>query len=236
MLQKNIWIVTLFPEFFQSWISSGVISKANLQFNLQFIQLRDFSLNKYKSVDDSPYGGGQGMVIRSDVLKRVFEEKILPAENGLKPIVIYPNPRGKKWDNMEAKLLATNLSQDILQKSYVFICGRYEGIDQRFIEKYVDIEYSLGDFVLAGGELAVMAILESSFRFIEGVLGNPMSPKEDSFEDNLLDAPQYTRPYSFEGLEVPEILLSGHHQKIEAYKKTKRIEETIKYRPDLLKE
>lgn len=222
-MKKKIWIITLFPEYFDAFKSQGKASSAFKEsVDLHILNLRDYSDNSYKSVDDYPFGGGEGMVIRADVLKRALDSIDSP-----KLTVIYPSPRGKKWNADAAKSYAP-------EGDLVFICGRYEGIDERFIQKYVDVQYSLGDFVLTGGEIPTMAMIDSIVRFIPGTLGNENSSKNESFENNLLEHSHYTRPRVFEDMEVPEVLLSGHHKKIEEFRAKESQELTKKYRPDLL--
>lgn len=207
------------------------------------IYLGDCSEKSFKGVDAPPYGGGPGVVIRPDVLKVALKkafDSIFPEgnfesdfKNNFK--VIYTSPRGKTWNASVAKTFADE-NLIVSKKHLVFINGRYEGIDERFIAKYVDEIYSLGDYVLMGGELAFMIMLESSVRFIPGVLGSEDSAMEDSFESNSIEFPQYTRPAEFEGVTVPEVLISGDHQKIKEYrlKESKRL--TKLYRPDLIKD
>ena len=237
---KKIWIVTLFPDYFNPLIQLGIVGAAlrgerGEGPSIELVQLRDYSGREYKGVDDSPFGGGPGMVIRADVLKKALYEGVIQKGNygddfKNKITVIFPGPRGHKWNNVEAKKISQS------EKDLVFICGRYEGIDERFIERYIDVEYSLGDFVLSGGEIPTMAFIDSLLRFKKGVLGNESGSGEESFEHGLLEHPQYTRPADFEGLLVPEILTSGHHKKIEEYRKAESIRITKKYRPDLIKE
>lgn len=242
-MKKRIWILSLFPEYFGPLLNCGIAGSAlrgerkeeDFSFEVHLLQLRDFSKNKYKSVDDSPYGGGPGMIMRADVLKDALEAVVeqggYSSSEDLE--VIYTSPRGKVWDNKEAREFGGSILSK--GKDPVFICGRYEGIDERFIEKYVSRIYSLGDYVLTGGEIAVLAILDSALRFVPGVLGNKVSANEDSFEDGLLECPQYTRPAEFEGIPVPEVLSGGNHKKILEWQKEKKLELTKKNRPDLIK-
>lgn len=242
-MKKHIWILSLFPEYFGPLLNCGIAGSAlrgerkeeGFSFEVHLLQLRDFSKNKYKSVDDSPYGGGPGMIMRADVLKDALEAVVeqggYSSSEDLE--VIYTSPRGKVWDNKEAREFGGSILSK--GKDPVFICGRYEGIDERFIEKYVSRIYSLGDYVLTGGEIAVLAILDSALRFVPGVLGNKVSANEDSFEDGLLECPQYTRPAEFEGIPVPEVLSGGNHKKILEWQKEKKLELTKKNRPDLIK-
>lgn len=241
-MKKRIWIITLFPQYFSSFLELGIIGsvlkgKRGPQFEVNTISLRDFSPNDYKGVDDAPFGGGPGMVIRADILKAALMGVVEQGSYGEnfkeKLHVVYPSPRGRLWENSYCKEFARkNFSQD--SKDLVFICGRYEGIDERFIEKYIDEEISLGDFILTGGELATMVILDSSLRFVEGVLGNKESAEFESFQNQMLEGPQFTRPREFEGLEVPSVLISGNHAEISKYQERERHRVTEKFRPDLL--
>lgn len=226
-------LISLFPNFFSSPLQEGLISKAikNKLIEVNTTNLRDFAEGKSKQTDDSPYGGGAGMVLKPDVLARAT--KSLTKK---KSIVILTDPAGIKFDQSLAAKLSKN-------EHLIIISGRYEGVDQRFKDKYVDLEISIGDYILNGGEAASLVILETVSRLIPGVIGKEESLLQESFSnlktentnDQLLEYPQYTRPDDFEGEKVPEILLSGDHEKIrnwrleEAYKKTKKL------RPDLLK-
>lgn len=241
---KRIWILTLFPEYFKPFLDCGIAGSAfrgerseGIKFELHFVNIRDFSQTKYKSVDDSPFGGGPGMVMRADILKDALVKGVQEAggyDSLDKLHVIYTSPRGKVWDNKVAR----DFGQNILshqEKDLVFIAGRYEGIDERFLEKYVQDFYSVGDFVLTGGELAIMVMLDSAVRFVPGILGNKLSSEADSFEDGLIEYPQYTKPRDFEGAEVPAILLEGHHKKIIEWQHEQKVAMTRKWRTDLLR-
>lgn len=242
----KIWIINSFPKMFEAYLDSGVAGQAlrgerGIDFELNSVLLREFSPKDFKGVDDSPYGGGEGMVLRADVLKNAIEKGIVePGGYGEdwreKLHIVYTSPRGKVWKNEYAKDFAARIWGEQKSKDVVFICGRYEGIDERFIETYVDEIISLGDYVITGGEVAVMTILDSALRFVPGVLGNKLSSENESFQSGLLEEPVYTRPREFEGKEVPEVLLSGNHKAIEEYKKEERVRITKKYRPDLLNE
>jgi tRNA (guanine37-N1)-methyltransferase len=247
-LKKRIWVLTLFPEYFDAFLKCGVAGKAlanermiheKNQFELNIVNIRDYALNKYKSVDDTAYGGGAGMVMLPEVLKNAFMKGIVEAgqyrENFKDQLhVIYTSPRGKTWDSDYAKNISSRFFQfEPNEKDLVFICGRYEGIDERFLANYVDEHISLGDFILTGGELAVLVFLDSSLRYVPGVLGNKVSAEEESFENNLLEQPQYTKPREFEGIQVPEIMLSGHHEKIKKFEFEEKMRMTKLYRPDL---
>lgn len=241
---KRIWILTLFPEFFEPLLSCGIAGQAlrgersseEFKFEVNFINIRDYSTTKYRSVDDSPYGGGPGMVMRADILKDALMKGVVENQGyeSLEDLhVIYTSPRGRVWNNQLAREFGTQVLSSS-EKDVVFICGRYEGVDERFLEKYVNAFYSIGDFVLTGGEIAVMTILDSAIRFVPGILGNKLSSEADSFEDGLIEHPQYTKPQVFEGMEVPEVLLNGHHKKIQEWQKEEKIRLTRKHRPDLL--
>ena len=191
--------------------------------DINLINIRDFSQNKHKKVDDTPYGGGNGMVMMPDVVYRAYES--IKKE---KSKVIYLSPQGKKLDQKKVEELAK-------EEQLILLCGHYEGIDQRVLDEIVDEEISIGDYVLTGGELPAMVLIDSVSRYVEGVLKQG-STAEESFSMGLLEYPQYTRPEIFKGNKVPEVLLSGNHQKIEEWRKQKSIEITRKKRPDLLKE
>jgi len=233
---KKIWIISLFPEFFKPLTHCGVIAGAfKDKFDLNIIDLREYSFTKYKGVDDSPFGGGAGMVIKPDVLANSMKgiKELGGYTNFREELeVVFPSPRGISWNQKVAKNFAQNSLIDS-EKDLVFICGRYEGIDERFLQNYVDSYYSVGDFILSGGEIATLTILDSALRFVPEVLGNMDSLNEESFEDNLLEYALYTRPREFEGLEIPEELISGSHAKIKSFKKKSKEEITKKYRPDL---
>ncbi len=250
---KRLWVVSIFPEYFRPFCQMGVASNLisglfasapELQkefltsdyFELRPVDLRSHVPGQYKAVDDTPYGGGPGMVMRADILKRSLEEGIYPHYQGdarSQLHIVFPSPRGEVWSQEVAKKFAHEHLDFKSPKDIVFICGRYEGIDERFIQKYVDQHISLGDYILTGGEIAVLAILDSAMRFVPGVLGNKNSSEYESFCDGLLEHPQYTRPKEFEGMDVPEVLAGGHHAKIQAYQRQERERLTQKYRPDL---
>lgn len=215
-------VLTLFPEMFESVkqsILGRAIEKELIELNL--VNIRDFSKNKHKKVDDTPYGGGAGMVIRPDVVydayKSVYEKDAK---------VIYLTPQGKTLNQKKVEDLSK-------EKHLILLCGHYEGIDQRVIDKIVDEEISIGDYVLTGGEIPAMVLIDSVSRYVEGVL-NQESIKEESFSEDLLEYPQYTRPEIFEGAKVPEVLLSGHHLNIENWRKEQSLKITQEKRPDLL--
>lgn len=236
--------MTLFPEMFKPFLECGVAGAAfrgaregDIKFEIKFVNIRDYSTTKYKSVDDSPYGGGPGMVMRADILKDALIKGVLEA-GGYQSLsdleVIYTSPRGKVWNAQVAREFGqTQLSTT--SKDLVFIAGRYEGIDERFLSLYVNSYYSIGDYVLTGGEIAIMSMLDSAVRFLPGVLGNNLSSVADSFEDGLIEYPQYTKPREFDGLDVPSVLLEGHHKKIIEWQDEQKVQMTKKFRPDLIK-
>ena len=215
-------VLTLFPEMFET-LTKSITGKAIEKelININLINIRDFSKDKHKKVDDTPYGGGAGMVMRADVVYDAY--KSVQNENAK---VIYLTPQGKKLDQKKVEELSK-------EKHLILLCGHYEGIDQRVIDKIVDEEISIGDYVLTGGELPAMVLIDSVSRYVEGVLSES-STNEESFSQGLLEYPQYTRPETFEGVKVPEILLSGHHENIKKWREEKSLENTKLKRPDLL--
>ena len=218
-------IITLFPEMFSAIKEEGVIARA-IKKSLILIntwQLRDFSSNNYKNVDEKPYGGGAGMVIQVKPIRDCIS-KINQSSPNTK--VIYLSPQGKKLDQNLVEELATF-------ESITMLCGRYEGIDERIIENDIDFEISIGDYVISGGELAAMVVIDAISRRLPGVLGNEVSLK-DSFTDKLLDHPNYTRPKVIDGQTVPEVLMSGNQAKIDAWRLEQSINKTKQKRPDLL--
>ena len=218
-------IITLFPEMFSAIREEGVIARAMKKslISINTWQLRDFSSNNYKNVDEKPYGGGAGMVMQVKPIRDCIS-KIKKLNPNTK--VIYLSPQGKKLDQNLVEELATF-------ESITMLCGRYEGVDERVIENDIDIEISIGDYVISGGELAAMVMIDAISRRLPGVLGNEVSLK-DSFTDNLLDYPHYTRPESIDGQTVPEVLLSGNQAKIDAWRIEQSTKKTKQKRPDLL--
>ena len=218
-------IITLFPEMFSAIKEEGVIARAmkSLLISINTWQLRDFSSNKYKNVDEKPYGGGAGMVIQVKPIRDCIS-KIKQSSPNTK--VIYLSPQGKKLDQKLVEELATF-------ESITMLCGRYEGVDERVIENDIDFEISIGDYVISGGELAAMVVIDAISRRLPGVLGNEVSLK-DSFTENLLDHPNYTRPEVIDNQAVPEVLLSGNQAKIDAWRLEQSIKKTKQKRPDLL--
>ncbi len=223
----KFYFLTLFPEIIQTYLDESIIGRAHEKglFDYEIINIRDFSKDKHKKVDDYPYGGGPGMLMTAQPIA----DAVRSVEGYEDKRVVYLSPTGKTFTQAEAGSIAKD-GRDI-----IFICGHYEGIDQRVIDLFVDELYSVGDFVVTGGELPALLITDAVVRNIEGVLPKD-SLENESFSQNLLEHPQYTRPEVFEGLKVPEILLSGHHQKIEDWKKETSLKRTETLRPDLLEE
>lgn len=225
----EVFIITPFPKTIDVLIDNNILNqgkKKNL-LNIEVVNLRDFSDNKYKKIDDEPYGGGSGMVMMCKPLFNAIEYCITKSKN--KPKVIYPSPKGE----VLSQKMCSNLSKE---KSLIFICGHYKGIDERVIKKYVDLEVSIGDFIISNGELSTMIIFDSIARLVPGVLNDLNSAMTDSFVDGLLDAPYFTRPDEIDGLKVPKVLLSGDHKAIAKWRNDKRFEVTKDRRPDLLNE
>ena len=225
----KIFIITPFPEAINTLIENNIANqgiKKNL-LEVEIINLRDFAKDNYKKIDDEPYGGGSGMVMMCQPLFDAIDHCIDLSVD--KPLIIFPSPRGKKLNHD----ISSELSNE---KSLIFICGHYKGIDERVIEKYVDLEISIGDFIISNGELSTMIIFDSIARLVPGVLNDINSAMTDSFVDDLLDAPYFTRPNEIDGLKVPEVLLSGNHEAIKKWRNDKKIEITKVRRPDLLKE
>ncbi len=223
----KIDILTIFPNQIEGYIKEGIfrISKEKNLVEIVVHNLRDWTDDVHRSVDDKPFGGGAGMVMKIEPIYKAITQ--LKKGNTK---VIYFSPRGETLT--QKYLQAFDKSIDT---HYIIICGHYEGIDQRIIDNYVDIELSIGDYVLSGGELPTLVFLDGVIRLIDGVLGNESSAKDESFSDNSLEYPQYTRPEDFMGNAVPEILLSGHHKNIEIWRKQQSQDITKKRRPDLLR-
>ena len=223
-------LVSLFPSMFEALSQKGVISKAieKSKIKLEYVNPRNFAKDKHRTVDDKPYGGSDGMLLLSEPLKGALS--FLDKKEGGRGYVVYLSPQGEKWTHKKA------LQWSETKKVITFVCGRYGGIDQRFIETYVDEEISAGDYILSGGELPAMILIDSLTRLLPEVLGNADSKFYDSFSSLLLEAPQYTRPVEFEGLRVPDVLLSGNHEKIKKWKKQISLIKTFQLRSDLIQE
>lgn len=228
----NFYIMTLFPDMIMNGLNTSIIGKAmekNL-LSINAIDIRDFTTDKHRHVDDYPYGGGAGMVMQAqpvyDCYKHVETLINENSENTKKARVLFMTPTGRTFNQDMAKELST-------EDNLVFLCGHYEGIDKRVLDKIVTDEVSIGDFVLTGGELPAMVMIDAISRHIPGVLNNDISAETETFTDNLLEYPQYTRPEVWEGEKVPDVLLSGHHANIEKWRREQSLLLTRELRPDL---
>lgn len=224
---KQFFVLTLFPEMIEQTLSHSIMGRAQRDgfISIEATNIRDYTLNKQKHVDDYPYGGGAGMVMQGQPIYDAYQS-LMPGAKGAR--VVYMTPQGRPFTQRVAEELAQ-------EESLVFLCGHYEGVDERLIEEIVTDEISLGDFVLTGGELAAITIIDAVSRLVPGVLGKEESFADESFSDGLLEYPQYTRPPVFMGREVPEVLLSGHHANVAKWRREQALLRTAKKRPDLLK-
>jgi len=223
-------VISLFPEMFRAISENGVTGRAikNNLISIECWNPRDFTHDKHRTVDDRPYGGGPGMLMMVQPLRDAINAaKQSAREAGHEAKVIYLSPQGRRLDHQGAQSLS---SSDAL----ILVAGRYEGIDERIIESLIDEEWSVGDYVLSGGELPAMILMDAVVRFVPGVLGHSQSAEQDSFADGLLDCPHYTRPEVLDGKQVPSVLLSGDHEKIRQWRLTQSLQRTKQRRPDLL--
>lgn len=219
-------VLTLFPELFSSFLKETILGravKAGLV-DIRLVNIRSFARGRHLVTDDTPFGGGQGMVMKPGPISRALES--IDRTKG-RSLVLLLTPQGRTFDQP----LAWDLSR---MEQLILICGRYEGVDERIRTTCVDMELSIGDYVLSGGEMAAMVVMDAVSRLVPGVLGGEKSAQEESFEDGLLEYPQYTRPRVFRNQEVPEILLSGDHEKIRVWRRTESLKRTLERRPDLL--
>ena len=219
-------VLTLFPELFSSFLKETILGravKAGLV-DIRLVNIRSFARGRHLVADDTPFGGGQGMVMKPGPISRALESIDRTKDRSL---VLLLTPQGRTFDQP----LAWDLSR---MEQLILICGRYEGVDERIRTTCVDMELSIGDYVLSGGEMAAMVVMDAVSRLVPGVLGGEKSAQEDSFEEGLLEYPQYTRPRVFKNQEVPEILLSGDHEKIRVWRRTESLKRTLERRPDLL--
>lgn len=225
----NFHVLTLFPEMIEQGLSTSITGKAmkNGIISLETINIRDYSENKHNHVDDYPYGGGAGMVMAAGPIYRAFEETKKNIQNEKKVRVIYLTPQGEVFNQDMAEELSK-------EEELVFLCGHYEGIDERILEMIVTDYVSIGDYILTGGELPAMVMIDSISRLVPGVLSNNVSAEFETFHDNLLEYPQYTRPETFMEQSVPKVLLSGHHENVEKWRRQQSLIRTAKRRPDLL--
>jgi len=221
-------VLTLFPEIPDAFFANSIMAKAIKRgiIEYQAVNIRDFATDKHKTCDDAPYGGGPGMLMLPEPLDLAIKS-VLPSENVTeKPRVVYLSPSGRQFNQEIARELAS-------EKELILICGRYEGIDQRIIDRYVDDEISVGDYVLSSGEVAALAVIDATYRLVDSVICAE-SLDEESFSGGLLEYPQFTRPEIFDTMKVPEVLLSGHHEQIRLWRLEKRVEKTMRERPDLI--
>ena len=223
---KQFFVLTLFPEMIEQTLSHSILGRAQKEglISVQATNIRDYTLNKQKHVDDYPYGGGAGMVMQGQPIYDAYQS-LMPQAEGAR--VVYMTPQGRPFTQRVAEELAQ-------EERLIFLCGHYEGIDERLIEEIVTDEISLGDFVLTGGELAAITMIDAVSRLVPGVLGKEESFADESFSDGLLEYPQYTRPPVFMGRTVPEVLLSGHHGNVAKWRREQALLRTAKKRPDLL--
>ena len=223
----NYHVLTLFPEMIENGMNTSITGRAITKglLSLEAINIRDFAFNKHQKVDDYPYGGGAGMLMQAEPVYLSYES--IAERIGRKPRVIFLTPQGKTFNQDMAKEFA-------LEEDLVFLCGHYEGIDERVLEEIVTDYVSIGDYVLTGGELPAMVMMDSISRMVPGVLNNQESGETESFSGNLLEYPQYSRPEEWHGKKVPEVLLSGHHGNVDKWRREQSIIRTAKWRPDLL--
>jgi tRNA (guanine37-N1)-methyltransferase len=223
----KISILTLFPEVLDPYLSASIMGRARESglIEVQLLNIRDFSTDKHHRVDDYPFGGGAGMVMAPQPIFDCMEKAL--QWHSSNPLRIYMSPQGERLDNTIARQLSA--SQDL-----VILCGHYEGVDQRVLDTLIDREVSIGDYVLTGGELPALVLLDAVSRFIPGVLGNDNAHVDETFENGTLEYPQFTRPADFHGMAVPDVLLSGHHANITAWREAQSLSKTKKIRPDLL--
>jgi tRNA (guanine37-N1)-methyltransferase len=223
----HISVLSILPDVFDAYISHGIVRRAIdagvLKADVH--NLRDFTSDVHRTVDDTPYGGGPGMVMKPEPFERAIEQVM---SDGVETLTIMPSPQGRPFD----QALAEELSRE--GRRLLFLCGRYEGIDDRVREAYADLEISVGDYVLSGGELAALVIIDAVVRLLPGAVGDERSLDEESFSWGILDYPHYTRPPEWKGRSVPEVLLSGNHREIERWRRREALRRTLQRRPDLL--
>ena len=226
----KVTVITLFPEMFENAMSFGVTARAFKEqgHELRLLQLRDFATDKHRTVDDKPYGGGPGMLLKAEPLLAAID--VARSESAPRSKVVYFSPAGERLLQSRLHDLART------ENDLILVCGRYEGIDERVIELAVDMELSIGDYVLSGGEIPALALIDGLARLLPGVLGDAMSTKSESFVDGRLEYPQYTRPEEVAGRRVPTVLLSGDHGAIEAWREKEGLRKTRMRRPDLIEE
>lgn len=226
---KNYYVMTLFPDMIMNGLNTSITGRAKEKgiINFEAVNIRDFTKEKHGHVDDYPYGGGAGMVMQAQPIYDAY--KYIEGKTGGSTRVIYMTPQGKVFNQQMAKELSC-------EENIIFLCGHYEGVDERVLEMIVTDNVSIGDYVLTGGELPAMVMIDTISRLVPGVLNNDSSAMDESFSENLLEYPQYTRPEEFMGKKVPEVLLSGHHANIAAWRKEQSLVRTRSRRPDLLED
>ncbi len=224
----NFHVLTLFPEMIENGMHTSITGRAisGGLLSLSAVNIRDFAFNKHQKVDDYPYGGGAGMLMQAEPVYLAYES--VAKKLSKPPRVVYLTPQGRVFNQGMARELA-------MEEDLIFLCGHYEGIDERVLEEIVTDYVSIGDYVLTGGELAAMVMMDSISRMVPGVLSNEVSGETESFSENLLEYPQYSRPEEWHGKKVPEVLLSGHHGNVDKWRREQSIYRTAKWRPDLLK-
>ena len=217
--------LSVFPEVFATYLDASIMGRAQRAGILDFVahDLRDWTHDRHRTVDDAPFGGGQGMLMKP---APIFEAVEALSAEGPRPHVVFFSPCGRRYDQSRAEALSH-------EERVLLVCGRYEGMDERAYELADDV-FSLGDYVLTGGELAAMVVIDSVVRLLPGALGDAMSAKDESFSDGLLEYAQYTRPASYRGMDVPEVLLGGDHAKVDAWRRRSAVERTARWRPDLI--
>jgi tRNA (guanine37-N1)-methyltransferase len=226
----RIDVLTAFPKILNDPLDESILKQAKKRTTLRIKvwDLREFATDRHRTLDDTPYGGGPGMIMKAEPIFRAFENILEKAKPNQKRKIIFPTPQGRIFDQ--------DIAEDFSKGEHlIFLCGHYKAVDQRVIDKWVTDEISIGDFVLSGGEIPALIMIDAIVRLIPGAISDIESAKTDSFQGDLLDSPYYTRPENFEGYDVPEVLLSGNHQKIEAWRLNQKIERTKRLRPDLYK-
>lgn len=228
----NFHIMTLFPDMVEQGLKTSIIGRAEAKglLSIDAVNIRDYAFNKHQSVDDYPYGGGAGMLMQAEPVFQCYEavcQKTKASQEGKRPRLVYLSPQGRTFNQEMAEEFAN-------EEELILLCGHYEGIDERVLEEIVTDYVSIGDYVLTGGELAAMVMVDAISRLVPGVLHNDVSAEFESFQDHLLEYPQYSRPETWHGKQVPPILLSGHHANIEKWRREQSIIRTAENRPDLL--
>jgi len=234
---NKIEILTLFPSAVQSVLDSSILRRAQAKgiLELNAKDLRPFGVTKHHNVDDTPFGGGPGMLFRADVLDTALTHTLNEVGKRENMKVVYPSPRGVEISQQHCQKFADWIVKSTEASALVFVCGRYEGVDERFVQKWVDFEFSLGDFILTGGELPSLCFVDGIVRLLPGVLGDERSPEQESFSSGLLEHPQFTKPREVGGVSAPQTLLEGNHSKMDEWKLRSSLMLTFAFRPDLIR-